>query len=102
MSRVEPLLIIPVGVVIERRKSKSPWADFIWRPVAVLPGLPDAAPWTALDNDAEVATQYLVQALPVTYFLDAQGRVVGTALGPQTVAKLDRWVHRLEQGRSGQ
>jgi peroxiredoxin len=56
----------------------------------------------ALDNDAKVATQYLVQALPVTYFLDAQGRVVGSALGPQTVAKLDHWVHRLEQGGSGQ
>jgi cytochrome c biogenesis protein CcmG/thiol:disulfide interchange protein DsbE len=56
----------------------------------------------ALDNDAKVATQYLVQALPVTYFLDAQGRVVGAALGPQTVTKLDRWVHRLEQGRAGQ
>jgi cytochrome c biogenesis protein CcmG/thiol:disulfide interchange protein DsbE len=55
----------------------------------------------ALDNDAKVATQYLVQALPVTYFIDAQGRVVGAALGPQTVPKLDRWVHRLEQGGAG-
>jgi cytochrome c biogenesis protein CcmG/thiol:disulfide interchange protein DsbE len=53
----------------------------------------------ALDNNAKVATQYLVQALPVTYFLDAQGRVVGSALGPQSVAKLDRWVQRLEQTR---
>ena len=56
----------------------------------------------ALDNDAKVATEYLVQALPVTYFLDAQGRVVGAALGPQTVTSLDRWVHRLEQGKAGQ
>lgn len=55
----------------------------------------------ALDNEAKVATQYLVQALPVTYFLDAQGRVVGVALGSQTVTKLDRWVHRLEQGGVG-
>lgn len=56
----------------------------------------------ALDNNAKVATQYLVQALPVTYFIDARGRVVGAALGPQTVTKLDRWVHRLEQGGAGQ
>jgi len=53
MSRVEPLTRIPVGVVIERRKAKSAWIDFVWRPVAVLPGIPDAAPWTALDGDAD-------------------------------------------------
>lgn len=56
----------------------------------------------ALDNSAKVATQYLVQALPVTYFLDAQGRVVGAALGPQTVPSLERWVHRLEKSGAGQ
>jgi thiol-disulfide isomerase/thioredoxin len=49
----------------------------------------------ALDDSAKVATEYLVQALPVTYFLDADGRVVGSALGPQTVQSLDRWVRRL-------
>jgi hypothetical protein len=51
MSRAQPLLSIPVGVVIERRKAKSPWTDFVWRPVAVLPGVPDAPPWTVLDGD---------------------------------------------------
>lgn len=58
MSRIEPLVTIPVGVVVERRKSKSPWVDFVWRPVAVLPGVPDAAPWTALDGDADRANFY--------------------------------------------
>jgi hypothetical protein len=58
VSRPAPLLSIPVGVVIERRKAKSPWADFVWRPVAVLPGVPDAAPWTALDHDAERTNFY--------------------------------------------
>lgn len=58
MSLVEPLVTIPVGVVIERRKAKSPWVDFVWRPVAVLPGVPDAAPWTALEGDAERANFY--------------------------------------------
>lgn len=58
MSRVEPLLTIPVGVVIERRKSTSPWADFIWRPVAVLPGVPEAAAWTVLDRDADWTNFY--------------------------------------------
>lgn len=58
MSRIEPLVTIPVGVVVERRKSKSPWVDFVWRPVAILPGVPDAAPWTALDGDAERVNFY--------------------------------------------
>jgi len=58
MSQVAPLLRIPVGVVVERRKATSPWADVIWRPVAVLGGLPDAAPWMPLTIDGETATFY--------------------------------------------
>ena len=53
-----PLLRIPVGVVVERRKAASAWVDFLWRPVAVLAGLPDAAPWTPLAADGEAATFY--------------------------------------------
>src|SRR5262245_7355394 len=30
-----------VGIVIERRALNSAWADHDWRPVAVLPGLPE-------------------------------------------------------------
>jgi len=58
MIRCQPLLSIPVGVVVERRKAKSPWTDFVWRPVAVLPGVPDTAPWTVLDGDNERTTFY--------------------------------------------
>ena len=50
----------------------------------------------AVDAHATVASRYLVQALPVSYFLDASGRVVGATLGPQSVASLRRWVSRLE------
>ena len=53
----------------------------------------------AVDAHASVATQYLVQALPVTYFLNATGHVVGAALGPQTALSLERWVARLEARR---
>jgi hypothetical protein len=49
---------IPVGVVVERLKATSPWIDHVWRPVAVLVGQPDAAPWTQLAGDAEAATFY--------------------------------------------
>ena len=53
----------------------------------------------AEDATARVSSAYLVQALPVTYFLNAQGQVIGAALGPQTIASLDRWVLRLEGRR---
>jgi hypothetical protein len=58
MSPVAPLLRIPVGVVVEQRKASSQWVDVVWRPVAVLGGLPDAAPWTLLAGDGETATFY--------------------------------------------
>ena len=58
MSSVEPLARIPVGVVVERRRAKSAWADFVWRPSAVLAGAPDAEPGTLLDGNAERATFY--------------------------------------------
>ena len=58
MSPVVPLLRIPVGVVVERRKASSRWADVIWRPVTVLAGLPDAAPWTILATEGETVTFY--------------------------------------------
>jgi len=44
-----------------------------------------------VDSDATVATSYLLNALPVTYFLDGGGRVVHVAFGTQTLASLTRW-----------
>jgi hypothetical protein len=49
---------IAVGVVVERRKATSPWIDWVWQPVSVLPGRPDAAPWTVLSEDGERTTFY--------------------------------------------
>ena len=58
MSRSAPQLRIAIGVVVERRKAKSQWVDFVWRPVAALPGVPEAAPWTVLDGDADCTNFY--------------------------------------------
>jgi thiol-disulfide isomerase/thioredoxin len=44
-----------------------------------------------VDSDAKVATSYLLAALPVTYFLDAGGRVVHVGFGSQTLATLTHW-----------
>jgi hypothetical protein len=38
-----------------------------------------------------VATSFLLTALPVTYFLDAEGRVFHVSFGAQTLASLDHW-----------
>jgi hypothetical protein len=43
-----PLLRIPVGVVVERRKADSPWLDFVWRGIGVLPDEPEMTPWTVI------------------------------------------------------
>jgi hypothetical protein len=43
-----PLLRIPVGVVVERRKAACPWIDFVWRGTCVLPDEPEMTPWTVI------------------------------------------------------
>lgn len=53
-----PLKTIPVGVVVERRRAKSAWTETIWRPVAVLAGLPETGIWTLLSDDGDAATYY--------------------------------------------
>jgi len=58
MSRAVPLVRIPVGVVVERRKAKSEWVDFVWRVVAVLPGVPEMSPWSVLEQGAEAMAIY--------------------------------------------
>jgi hypothetical protein len=37
-----------VSVVLERRVATSQWADYLWLPVAVLPGTPEIVPGTRL------------------------------------------------------
>ena len=66
-----PLLRLPVGVVVERRKAISPWADILWRPVAVLTSLPDAAAWTPLACDGDAVTYYAGAAEIVLYRSEA-------------------------------
>ena len=57
------LLRIPVGVVVERRKAKSPWLDVLWRPVSVFAGQPSALPWTPLGGEGETALFYAGEAM---------------------------------------
>jgi hypothetical protein len=52
------IMRIPVGVVVERRKAKSPWLEFLWRSVSILVGEPSAAPWTPIGAEGEIALFY--------------------------------------------
>jgi Protein of unknown function (DUF3305) len=61
--RSTALAHIPVGVVVERRKARSMWVDFLWRPVSVFTGKPSAAPWTPLDTGAEATLFFAGEAV---------------------------------------
>jgi hypothetical protein len=51
-----------VGVVVERRKARSPWLDFLWRPVSVLVGTPSAVPWTRIGEEGNAIIFYAGEA----------------------------------------
>jgi hypothetical protein len=89
--RSTTLVRIPVGVVVERRRAKSAWVEFLWRPVAVFAGSPSAEPWTPLDTQPETLLFYAGKAVielhrtETTYYRDnlASGAPqLWVALGP--------------------
>ncbi len=59
---MEPVLHLPVSVVVEKRVSQSPWVDHLWVPVAVLPAPTVAAPWTVLRREGDVTAYIAGQA----------------------------------------
>jgi hypothetical protein len=61
--RSTALAQIPVGVVVERRKARSMWTDFLWRPISVLAGKTSAAPWTPLGTESEPALFFAGEAV---------------------------------------
>jgi uncharacterized protein DUF3305 len=85
LSAARPHVRIPVGVVVERCKATSPWLDSVWRPVAVLCGLPDAAPWTALDTAEDAATFYLGAAAIELYRTETDHYRANLASGAPSV-----------------
>jgi cytochrome c biogenesis protein CcmG, thiol:disulfide interchange protein DsbE len=47
------------------------------------------------DPKGQLADEYDITGIPMTYFIGQNGRVVGVAIGPQTIKSLDKWVARL-------
>ena len=62
-----PLLRVSVGVVVERRKADSPWTDFVWRSIGVLPDEPEMKPWTVLREQDEAILYYAGSAMVDLY-----------------------------------
>ncbi|HEU5066860.1 MAG TPA: DUF3305 domain-containing protein [Sphingomicrobium sp.] len=58
---------VEIGVIVERRTLKNPWADHAWVPVAALAGAPAAMPWTVL-NQTEEVTRYYAGAFQLEFF----------------------------------
>ena len=46
---------LQVGVVVERHRARSRWADHVWSPVAVLAGVPETPPWTEISSGPDSA-----------------------------------------------
>ena len=61
-----------IGVVVERRRLKSPWVDHAWVPVAVLPGAPATAAWTVLD-ETPAATRFYAGPAELEFFSSDTG-----------------------------
>ncbi|MCP3407345.1 DUF3305 domain-containing protein [Bradyrhizobium sp. CCGB01] len=73
MSAALPIVRIPVGIVVERRRAESPWVDFIWRSTAVLPDEPDTKPWTIL-REQEGSTLFYVGSATVDLYVSETAR----------------------------
>ena len=93
MNNVKPLLRIPIGIVVERRKANSPWCEFIWRPIAVFGGQPDAKPWTQLATDGETISFYAGAAEIELYRTETENYRNNLASSAASV-----WVAMLETG----
>ena len=61
--RSTALLRIQVGIVVERRKARNPWTDFVWRPASVLAGLPAVPAWTLIGTEGDTALFYAGEAV---------------------------------------
>lgn len=71
LNRIETM---PLGIVLERRKSTSPWQDWAWHPVSVIPGAPPVEGAWRLLRDGEGWAQFHAATLPLELFrTDTEG-----------------------------
>ncbi len=56
---------LPMGIIVEKRKSSHPWADWIWKPVSVVLNANSDAKWVEMLSSPE-AIQYMAGTLLLT------------------------------------
>lgn len=57
-------ITIPLGIILEKRKSKHPWGDWIWQPVSVIPGAGEVDEWVTVQK-GEDWTHFHIATLPL-------------------------------------
>lgn len=79
---------LPLGVVLERRRSAHPWQDHVWRPAEVVPGAPPCDPkgdWTVL-REGEGWAHFHAGTLPLELFRkDTEAYKVNLSQSPPRV-----------------
>ena len=63
---------IVVGLVLERLAPSNPWGDYIWLPLQVLQGVPEASAWTELSRTAD-RVRYFAGAFAVKLYAAETG-----------------------------
>jgi Protein of unknown function (DUF3305) len=63
----QPLVRVPVGVLVERRKAASAWIDFVWRGIGILVDPPEMMPWTVMREQDDVTLFYAGNAAIYLY-----------------------------------
>ncbi|MBA4783678.1 MAG: DUF3305 domain-containing protein [Rhizobiales bacterium] len=58
-------ITLPLGIVVEKRKSTHPWGDWIWEPVEVIPGAGPVSEWVVL-QEGDGWTRFHIATLPLT------------------------------------
>ena len=58
-------ITLRVGVIAERRKAVTQWAEHVWRAIEVLEDFPDIAPWTLLRQEDDGRTLFFAGAAEV-------------------------------------
>ncbi|WP_375170508.1 DUF3305 domain-containing protein [Marinobacter sp.] len=66
---------LPVGAVVRRTPGVTRWAREVWKPVAVIPGAPDAF-WKELVRDGEVVDYHAATVTMELFRADVEGYLV--------------------------
>ncbi len=85
----QPEQTLPIGIVIRKAPSASPWVKWVWTPVAIIPGAAPAC-WKELRRDGDTI-DYHAATLPLELWrTDAEAYRSGLSSRVPTIAVLLR------------